>query len=282
VSGPIDQGQTWRYRQTVTDTNGTLADAGTVTAAVTLPDGTAVTPAPTFTHTSTGTYDLAYLTAQSGLHVLRTTATGGILGTTVDVWEDVFTVESAGLAFIAVDEASAHLRAAGIITSTADREQLRWLCLSACSAVEDDLSRAIAPRTVTEVHSGEQGQRQTLILRQSPVISVTSVVENGATLTTGDYTPDLACRVLHRGGTLWPQHWLSGVQNITVIYRAGTPIPPRIARKVALGVVERSWQASQQAPHEAFDAAGAATEVSAELTGVEKAAYDGLRSPGIG
>jgi hypothetical protein len=277
MSGPVDLGQTWRYRQTVTDDTGTPADAGTVTAVITLPDGTS-SGTLTLTHAGTGLYDLAYATTLAGLHTLRTTATGGVLAAQVDVWEDVFTVETAGGAFVAVDEAAAHLRAAGIITSAADREQLRWLCLAASTAVEGDLGRVIAPRQVVEAHDGG---KTAIVLRSTPLISVTSVVESGTTLTTADYVASTATGILYRGTQQSPSVWAAGTETVTVMARVGYTVPPRVARKVALGVVERAWQASQQAPHDALDAGGEVFAAVGTLTDPERAAYDALRSPGI-
>lgn len=54
---------------------GALTDA-TTTVAVTKPDGTTLTPAPTPTHPATGTYDAAWLTTAAGTWRWTWTATG--------------------------------------------------------------------------------------------------------------------------------------------------------------------------------------------------------------
>src|SRR4249919_3306424 len=129
MTGPVDLGQTYRYRQTVKDSAGVLANAATVAVTITLPDLTSATPA--VVNSSTGVYDIAYTTTQVGLHQLRGSATGGILGSEFDFWTDAFVAEEPARLLIGVDELSSHLRAQGILTSDADREQLRWVCLVA-------------------------------------------------------------------------------------------------------------------------------------------------------
>ena len=64
MSAPLEQGETYQYRQTVTDAAGTPANAGTVTATITLPDGSTVVP--TIVNSGAGLYDFDYLTTQAG------------------------------------------------------------------------------------------------------------------------------------------------------------------------------------------------------------------------
>lgn len=271
MTGPVDQLQTYRYRHTVTDSSGVAANAGTVTVTVTLPDGTTATP--TVTNSSTGVYDIAYTTTQFGLHNLKGSATGGVLGTEVDVWEDAFTVEEPKRQIIGIDEASNHLRAVGLITSTADREQLRWLCLVASSAVEADLGRVVARRTVVETYDGGKPSVQ---LRSTPLISITSVVEAGTTLAVGTYTADTAAGILRKGASTSIQNFSYGSQNIVVTYVAGYVNPPREIRKAALNLVQAMWQTSQQASHPFINEDFAGTLVSGALEGltpIEQRAY---------
>src|SRR5215470_3415953 len=174
----VDLGETYSSpNYEVRDASGVLQDAGTVTAVVTLPDAT--TSSPTVTHASTGTYNFDYLTTLAGRHEVVVTATGGILGTLTRKWADVFDVDSETPVLVSVDEAIAHLRATGIITTAADREQLRWLCSAATDAVERDIGRAITRRTVTELYDGAVCE---LIMLTTPIISITTVVESGTTL----------------------------------------------------------------------------------------------------
>jgi hypothetical protein len=283
VSGPVDLGQTFRYRHTVL-VGSSPADAGSSNIIrITRPDGTVDTQ--TIVHSGVGLYDIAYLTVAAGWHVISGDFTGGVLGAEHDVWEDGFTVEEPARFFVGVDEAVAHLRAAGVIVGADDREQLRWLCLAACEAVERDLGRAISRRVVTgERHDGGDNA---VFLRWTPVIAVTQVVESGTTLTGGsdvDWVLDGSTGLLYRGSTTWQGCWAAGRRNITAAYVAGYTIPPRPARKVALSAVEQAWQTSQQLPRGSFDADTIDAAVfagAAQLTPWERSAYEGLRAAGI-
>lgn len=281
MTGPVDQGQTYRYRHSITDSAGVPTNAGTVTVTITLPDGT--TTAPTILNSSAGVYDISYTTTQVGLHNVKGSATGGVLAAEFDVWEDNFTVEQPGRTFISVDEASNHLNAAGIITTVAQREQLRWLCMVASDAVERDLGRVIARRTVVETYDGGSCG---ISLRSTPVISITTVVESGTTLTGTDYLLNVTQGVLLRGSTNSSLSWASGWQNIVVTHVAGYANPPRVARKVALNIVQAMWQSSQQASHpfldelesRGFDSVPMSLE---SLSPVELRAYERLRAHGV-
>jgi hypothetical protein len=248
VSGPVDQGQTYRYRQTVSDSNGNPANAGTVVVTITLPDLS--TTAPAVVNSSTGVYDIAYTTSQVGLHNLKGSATGGVLGSETDVWEDAFTVEEPKRIFIGLDEASNHLRAGGIITTDADREQLRWLCEVASEAVENELNRIIAKRTFVETYDGGY---DSIRLRSTPVVSITTVTESGTTIAGTGYLLDKSTGMLYRGTSTSLQSWAWGRQNIVVTYIAGYTNPPRTVRLFALNIVQELWQETQQAPHPFLD-----------------------------
>jgi hypothetical protein len=249
-----------------------------VVVTITLPDLTTTTPG--VVNSATGVYDIAYTTTQVGLHNVKGSATGGILGTEFDVWEDVFTVEEPKRQIIGLDEASNHLRAAGIITSDADREQLRWLCLVASDAVERDLGIVIAKRIVVDTFDGGG---ESLRLRSFPVISVTSVTEAGVTLVlnTG-YTVNYFQGVVRRGTSLssWP--FATGSQNIVITYVAGYANPPRSVRKAAANLVQGMWQTSQQQSHPLINEefAGSLIPAAVEgLTPIEQRAYMLLKSP---
>lgn len=272
---------------TTSNSTGALADPTTLTLTLTKPDGTMLAgtypaaPGDTLTiaRASTGTYSATVVTTAAGRWTARWVATGN---STDGAHEQAWTVEDPTLAFVDVGDAVAHLRASGIITATADLEQLRWLCLTSCDAVERDLGRVLAPRTFIEAYSGGYGQDTVLTLLRSPVISVTTVVEDGVTLTSADWTLDVSRGRLHRGTWASPRRWPAGLQNVSVTYRAGYAVIPPVARKVALNVVERCWQASQQAPHEALDVEGEAFTSAASLTEVERSAYRRLRRVRVG
>lgn len=273
---PIDLGDSITRSISLTNAAGVAVDADTTPVySVTLPAGTAGT-APAVQHVDTGEYYVVYPTVQSGLHAELWTAVVG--GETVVIRRS-FTVEDTVPLFVDTDEALAHLRASGVIVSAADLEQLRFLCGVACSAVENDLGRKIARQVVTETFDGGT---PAILLRSTPLISVTTVVESGVTLTAGDYTADTSTGIIYRGGQQSPQCWAWGRQNITATIATGYLVPPRVARKVAANGVQRMWQMSQQMPHPSMDDYGAEAQTTAGvLTPLELAAYNSYRAPGF-
>jgi len=288
MSGPVDQDQTYRYRFPVKDSSGTLANAGTVTVTITLPDGT--TTNPTVVNSSTGIYDIAYTTSQAGLHTVRAEATGGVLGTEVDVWEDSFVTEEPGHSFIGVDEALGYLRAQGVLTDDVDREQMRMMCLYASAAVEGDLTMAIAPRVVTETFDGgcydlDFGTKPPRA-SDGGSISISQVLEDGVAVT--DYTVWKKGWRLRKGTSPSFTPWTNGIENISVTYVPGCAKPPHAARVVALNTLQLTWQATQQAEHPFLDQfvsrttigsrTTIATSALASISQVQDAAYRALKS----
>jgi hypothetical protein len=265
-----------RLTYAVRDANAALTNPGTATLTITQPDGTAAAGITiTLPPAVTGQLLYDFTPSQAGLHSAHWATTGP---TTAE--DDVFVAERPASMIVSVDEAVSHLRAAGVITSDADREQLQWLCLVASDAVERDLGRIIARRTVTEVYDGG---RWSIMLRSTPVLSITSVTESGTLLGVGDYTINPSTGLLYRGSTLSTQWWAWGRQNVTVVYVAGFADVPRIVRKVALNGVQRMWQESQQASHPLLDeAVEAGIAVAAgTLTPLELGAYNSLKAVGI-
>lgn len=253
---------------------GTPVNASAATLTVTLPDGTTTNPAVTAPAT-TGKYAADYVTSPTGqpgryLGQWQFTLPGGKTTSHVETFD-------VGGSLITTDEASAHLRAGGIVTRAADLEQLQWLCMVATDAVERDLGRKMIRQTVTETHPGGA----TVMLQCPPIISVTSVSVAGVPLVPGtDYA------VSTQAGVLYPA-WAGGFgyahQSVTVTYLAGYNNPPLVARQVALNLVQAMWQQSQQASHPLLDESGEApvADAVAGLPGPLQAAYERLRVVGI-
>jgi len=250
MSAPIEQGDTYTPRLTVTDSSGAPVNAGSVTVTITLPDGTTTSPAAV--NAGTGLYDVDYATTQVGRHTLISVATGGGLGSATQKYDDVFHVEPPGRFLVGFDDAVTQLRGKLTITTLDDREQLRWLCVVASDAVERDLDLVVAQRVVVETHNGG---RYSLELRQHPVIAVQTVVEDGTTLSNGgdDYIFDDELELLYRGGQRSLSCWSWGRRNVVVTYLAGMLSTPAVLRQVALYLIQSLWQSSQQAPHTMLD-----------------------------
>lgn len=256
---PIDQG-------------GVLVNATSVSLTVVKPDGNQDVLTPTNPPTITGQYTHNYATLITG-------PPGRYVGTwffTLSTGDTTTYIETfdVGQALINIDEALAHLRAMDIIVRPNDLDQLQWLCFVATDAVERDLDRTLVKKTFIETHDGGSSY---IRLDHTPIASVTTVVENGTTLTADDFLIDNP--VLWRGGTQSALLWGWGRRNIVITYVAGENNPPLIARKVGLNAVQRMWQQSQQAPHPMIDELGesAVTMATGLLTPVELQAYNSLR-----
>lgn len=112
----------------------------------------------------------------------------------------------------------------------------------ATAAAQTRLGHPIVAATVTEVHDGGT---PVLLLRRAPqypgVVTVTTVTENGATVTSGGYVLNAAAGLLHRGTSTSPDCWAAGTQNVTVTYTAGyNPVPDDLQLAV-LEMVRHLW-----------------------------------------
>lgn len=241
----IDLGDVVPLTINITNSSGVAADAGAVTITIVLPDGTTGVNAVSVSPTVTGTYQYDYTTAQAGRHTVRWVATGVNAG----AYSDAFIVsDTADLGVVSLADVKAHLNTPAVVGTTYD-EELRDIIAAATVACADYTGRTLTRTTFTEWYSGGG---MMLPLRHSPVISVTTVSENGTALTASDYVLDEANGVLWRGTTSTQMAWTSGVRNVNVTYVAGYADPPVAIRMAVLRMVEHLWQRSQQAPHPAL------------------------------
>lgn len=115
--------------------------------------------------------------------------------------------------FVTLDEVKDHLNIP-TTTTTYDQELQRFID-SACEVVEGIVG-PVSQRAVVETHSGG---RPTIVLATSPIVSVTSVAENGRTVPSTGYS--LNGSLLTRAVGYVPSCWLPGVDNVTVTLQAG-------------------------------------------------------------
>lgn len=275
----LNLGGVIRLTYAVKNDVGVLANPATATLTITQPDGTIATPAVTLPPSVTGQLVVDFAPAQAGLHSVHWATTGPATSE-----DDVFVAEAPAGLLVSVDEAVNHLRAQGVITSDADREQLQWLCLAATEAVEGDLNLALVRRTVVETFDGG-GYELNLGVKPPRVsdggsITISSVLESGVAIT--DYALKKNRWRLQRGSTLFRTPWALGYDNITVTYISGCANPPRITRTIALNVVQTTWQASQQAGHPLLDETSTRIELPTSilpaLSEVQLNAYRALKS----
>ena len=197
----------------VRDATGAPVDPATLSITVYNPDGTLATtltyPA-TVTRTSTGNY-VGYFTvgATPGRYTWTGITTGPVTASQPDSFHAVAVTDAP---LVSLADIRTHLGAG----ATANDLQLYDFAARATDACEQRTNRAWRRKTITEVHNGGS---TVLLLRKQPIASVTTVVENGTTLTPGtDYTLDALSGELYRGGPLTRLRWWPGIQVINVIY----------------------------------------------------------------
>lgn len=98
---------------------------------------------------------------------------------------------------------------------------------AACETVEALIGRHVAADDYVEKYSGSTNCSgfTAITLDEFPVVSITSVKENGVTLAGGsDYLVDKPTGTIFRTIPGWPmqlKHWAPGFANVEVSYRAG-------------------------------------------------------------
>jgi len=150
----------------VKDDTGALVNTPTLAIAVTKPDGTLVSPAPTVTNTAAGgVYTAATTVDQAGTWTYAWTASG----TVTAVEPGQFTVRAQTVYIVSLEELKAQLNR----TDSGDDLELRTYLASATRYVEHRLGGPVSVQTFTERHlvTGPS-----LIPRRRPLVSITSIM----------------------------------------------------------------------------------------------------------
>lgn len=231
-----DVGDEVAFTLTTVDADGAAAASSTVVLTITLPDDTTTTPS--VSNPSTGTYTATYTPTQAGLHQVRWTATGGDAVDKADV--DGFNVlASDWTPVVSLAAVKQHLN----ITSTTQDDELRRLVAVAAAVGERVTGRVFGRKTVTaEKHDGG---RESIVLREVPVLSVTTVVEDGDTLTSSDYAlSPTGSGVLTRVSSGVPQTWEQPgeKQTVSVTYEAGYVEQPANDVLGAMKLIRHLWE----------------------------------------
>lgn len=210
---PLELGSVIPFQFTVTDATGALVNASTISATVNLPDGTTVVRTPT--NVGTGTYNLDEPATMVGTWwAVATTTSPNDVSPAQSFYVDA---TSETVTFVSLADAVEHLR----VTNSSNHEQVRRHLIAATKAVEDYTGRKWRRTTITDER--HDGGRTALILRASPVQSVTSVAENGTAVASGNWFLRSDAPIVVRGSTTGPIDWAPGEQNIAVTYVAGPP-----------------------------------------------------------
>jgi len=232
-----DLGDLVPLRVLVKDSAGAAANATSVSVTITAPNGT--TSTSTVSPTTTGQYDYTYTPTTAGRYLVRWVATG----TNASSYTDAFTVnDPADLSLLSLTDAKAYLN----VTSTSSDEELRQFILEASDIAERLTGRQLRRRTVVASFSNDG--TEAVVLDVLPAASITSVTENGVTLTAGtDYVADLVAGVIRRGTTLTPLVWATGRGHITVTYVAGEANPSPTAQLLVKELTRHLWRTQRGA-----------------------------------
>lgn len=228
-------GQPMALSALVTDTTGAAANADGVTLTITLPDGTTTSPTVTNPPSTTGTYTYVYAPTVAGLHAVRWVFTGSNASAPL---LDTFYVELSTVApIVSLAEARQQCR----LSSPADDAEVQRFALVASDLCER-YTRVWRRIALVETFDGG-----TSFLRlRAPVASITTVVEDGVTLTSSAWTLAGPRGWLYRGtsGASW--RWAAGRQNIVVTYVAGSPgdIPHGVRQGVLLQI-QHLWDSQR-------------------------------------
>lgn len=227
-----DLGETVRLAASVRDADGDLSNASAVTLTITLPDGTTTSPSVTNPPSATGQYTVDYVPTQAGRHSWRLVAT-----TPNDAYTDVFDVrEAASRAIVSLADAKRHLNIAA--TNTAHDDELREHIETTTDVIEDIIGPVVR-RTVTETFSGRG--TPALVLSHVPVISITSVTEDGTAVDASGYSLG-DDGVLKRVVGYQQMGWRYGTNNITVVYVPGRVVVRSAIREASLELLRVNFR----------------------------------------
>lgn len=120
----------------------------------------------------------------------------------------------------------------------ASDEQLAAVLDTALDIAERYAGRIWAARLVQETYDGD---RAALALSSTPVQSIETVVESGATLAASGWTLDQNAGVLYRGTSTSAGEWACGRQNVVVTYVAGPSVVPPTVRHAVLELARHLW-----------------------------------------
>ena len=229
---------------TITDATGANANASAVTCTIYQPDGTTATGS--VTNPSTGLYNVDFQATQTGRHAVKWIATG----TNASAYSDEFLIRDfSELGIVGLDEVKTHLNIP--LTDSSMDEELRSFIDSGSDLAESYVGQVLGRRTFTsELYDGGT---EFIRIRNPKVISVTSVYENGALVSSSNYVLDYTGQRLYRigSGTLYATnsygYWTAGMNNISITYVAGYVNPPMAAKQGVLEIIRHLWQTQRGA-----------------------------------
>lgn len=231
---PYDLGDVVPLRFTV-KVNGTNTNATSHLLTITLPDQSTVTSS-SLTNGSAGVYDYDFATTQAGRHLVRFVTTGTGQG----AYTDVFDVrESAPYPVVSLADVRAEVNA----SATTSDEELRAYLDRATSILETLCGRVFGRRTVIDTFDVAESDKTVFL--KPPVVSVTSVVQDGVTLASTAYNFNPTNGILELDGITFAE---SEVGSVVVTYVAGWTIPPDAVEHAVLRQVAHMWENQRTTP----------------------------------
>jgi hypothetical protein len=238
LSGSYDLGDKVYLSWNTVDSSGAAVNPGTVTLNITLPDATNVSV--TTSTSVTGTYTGSYLPTQVGRHILAWAATGAY----PQAFSDIFEVRDINdIGIVGYDEALEYLN---IPSASANENEVRRFIDAATDLAEGYVGQVLGRRTYTsEIYDGGG---EFIRIRNPKAISISSVYENGALVSSSGYALDYTGQRLYRIGSssIYANnsygYWSQGMNNLSITYVAGYVNPPMSAKQGVLEIIRHLWQ----------------------------------------
>ena len=243
LTGSYDLGDKVYLTWNTVDSTGAAVNPGTVSLNITLPDATTVSV--TTATAVTGTYTASYLPTQVGRHILAWSATGSY----PQAYSDIFEVRDINdIGICGYDEVLEYLN---IPAASANENEVRRYIDAATDLAETYVGQVLGRRTFTD--ELYDGGTEFIRIRNPKAISITSVYENGALVSSNAYNLDYTGQRLYRigSGTLYATnsygYWTGGFNNIKITYVAGYVNPPMSAKQGVLEIIRHLWQTQRGA-----------------------------------
>ena len=243
LTGSYDLGDKVYLTWNTVDPTGAAVNPGTVTLNITLPDASNVSV--TTATSTTGTYTASYLPTQVGRHIIAWAATGSY----PQAYSDIFEVRDINdIGICGYDEVLEYLN---IPSASANENEVRRFIDAATDLAETYVGQVLGRRTYTD--ELYDGGTEFIRIRNPKAISITSVYENGALVSSNAYNLDYTGQRLYRigSGTLYATnsygYWTGGFNNIKITYVAGYVNPPMSAKQGVLEIIRHLWQTQRGA-----------------------------------
>lgn len=132
--------------------------------------------------------------------------------------------------------------------SKVDRDAELTAYVQAATPVIENIVGPVLPASKTVAFDGGG----TSIILPDKAFSITSVVENGTTLTTGSYFFDPISSVVYGGTPIYPRVFYPGKLAIQITYAVGYSPVPQVLQLAARELVRFWWQQGKAANRPAY------------------------------